>query len=143
MNWIFLAALTAGFYALYNIFIKEASGHLHEVLGAVILQAVALALGCGWLIYLKWKGIPLEVTPRGVSLSVLAGIFVGLAEITSFLVFARGVPASAGIPVIIGGSVLIAAVIGMVWLKEAVSMYQLLGLALVVGGIWLLTRTAR
>jgi transporter family protein len=142
MNWIALAVVTAAFYALYNIFIKQASAHLQEVLGAVILQAVALLLGCGWLIYLKMTGVPLEVTSRGVGLSVVAGVFVGLAEICSFLVFARGVPASAGVPVIIGGSVLIAAVIGIVWLRESLGIYQILGLVLIVGGIWLLSAKA-
>lgn len=140
MNWIGLAIVTAAFYALYNIFIKQASPHVQEVLGAVILQAVALLLGCGWLMYLRMKGVPLEVTSRGVWLSAVAGIFVGLAEICSFLVFARGVPASLGIPVIIGGSVLIAAVIGFFWLKEMLGLYQILGLICIVGGIWLLSQ---
>lgn len=142
MNWILLALITALFYALYNVFIKQASTHVQEVVGAVILQAVALLLGGCWLLYLRLKGVPLEVTTRGVILSVTAGIFVGLAEIFSFLVFARGVPASSGIPVIIGGSVLIAAIIGFLWLKEAIGFYQVLGLILIVGGIWLLSRTA-
>lgn len=142
MDWILLAILTACFYALYNIFIKQASGHLHEIAGAVILQGVAFALGCGWLIFLSVKGVPIPVSSRGVLLAVLAGVFVGLAEISSFLVFSRGVAASAGIPIIIGGSVLIAAVIGFLWLKESMSLVRVLGLVLIVGGIWLLSRPA-
>lgn len=140
MNWIYLALLTACFYALYNIFIKMASGHIHEITGAVILQAVAFVIGGLWLIYLKMKGVPTEVTSKGIGLAVLAGIFVGLAEIFSFLVFSKGVPASAGIPVIIGGSVLIAAAIGFLWLRETLTLSNLLGLALIVAGIWLLSR---
>ncbi|HEX5555303.1 MAG TPA: EamA family transporter [Chitinophagaceae bacterium] len=140
MNWIYLALLTACFYALYNIFIKMASGHIHEITGAVILQVVAFVIGGLWLIYLKMKGVPTEVTSKGIGLAVLAGIFVGLAEIFSFLVFSKGVPASAGIPVIIGGSVLIAAAIGFLWLRETLTLSNLLGLALIVAGIWLLSR---
>jgi transporter family protein len=139
-NWIYLALLTACFYALYNVFIKMASGYINEIMGAVILQVVAFALGGGWLIYQKLSGMPVSFTPRGVTLAVIAGIFVGLAEIFSFIVFAKGVPASAGIPVIIGGSVFIAALIGYLWLKEAVSVTHVLGLLLIVGGIWLLSR---
>lgn len=134
-----LAVITASFYALYNIFIKQASSHIGEIQGAVILQAVALLLGLGWLMYLRTQGVAAEVTSKGIWLSVAAGIFVGLAEICSFLVFARGVPASVGIPVIIGGSVLIAAVIGLLWLKETLGWYQVLGLICIVGGIWLLS----
>lgn len=140
MSWIYLALITACFYALYNIFIKMASIHIHEVAGAVILQIVAFILGVAWLIYLKINHVHTEVTSRGVWLAVLAGIFVGLAEIFSFIVFSKGVPASAGVPVIIGGSVLMAAVIGFLWLKESLTLTNVLGLILIIGGIWLLSK---
>lgn len=140
MSWIYLALITACFYALYNIFIKMASAHIHEVTGAVILQIVAFILGVAWLIYLKINHVHAEVTSRGIWLAVLAGIFVGLAEIFSFIVFSKGVPASAGVPVIIGGSVLMAAVIGFLWLKESLTLTNVIGLILIIGGIWLLSK---
>ncbi len=140
MSWIYLALITACFYALYNIFIKLASAHINEVTGAVILQVVAFTLGAAWLIYLKANRMPIEVSSKGIWLAILAGVFVGLAEIFSFFVFSKGVPASAGIPVIIGGSVLIAAVIGFLFLKESLTLTNVLGLILIVGGIWLLSK---
>lgn len=140
MSWIYLALITASFYALYNIFIKLSSAHIHEVAGAVILQIMAFILGAAWLIYLKINHVHTEMTSRGIWLAVLAGIFVGLAEIFSFIVFSKGVPASAGVPVIIGGSVLIAAVIGFLWLKESLTLTNILGLILIIGGIWLLSK---
>lgn len=140
MSWIYLALITACFYALYNIFIKLASTHINEITGAVILQIAAFILGAAWLIYLKVNHVHTEVNSKGIWLSILAGVFVGLAEIFSFLVFSKGVPASAGIPVIIGGSVLIAAVIGFFWLKESLTLTNVLGLILIVGGIWLLSK---
>lgn len=140
MSWIYLALITASFYALYNIFIKLSSAHIHEVAGAAILQIVAFILGAAWLIYLKINHVHTEMTSRGIWLAVLAGIFVGLAEIFSFIVFSKGVPASAGVPVIIGGSVLIAAVIGFLWLKESLTLTNIMGLILIIGGIWLLSK---
>lgn len=139
MSWIFVALLTACFYALYNIFIKLASGHIHQITGAVILQIAAFILGIGWFIYLKINHAPTEISPKGFWLAVTAGVFVGLAEIFSFVLFSKGISASVGIPVIIGGSVLIASVIGFVWLKESISVTRLLGLILIVAGIWLLS----
>ena len=114
MNWILLALMTASFYALYNVFIKIASGHIHGVAGAVILQIVAALLGGIWLLVLWWRGTPLEVSPIGVKWAMIAGVFVGLAEITSFFVFSKGVPASTGIAIIIGGSVAIGGVIAVI-----------------------------
>ncbi|NCA84083.1 MAG: hypothetical protein EOM83_00740 [Clostridia bacterium] len=140
MNWLLPAILTAIFYGTYNVFIKLASGHIHQIAGALILQIVAALLGAGVLLFLKVKEVPLEISSRGVWYAVLAGVFVGLAEIFSFVVFAKGVDASTGIPIIIGGSVVVGAVIGFLFLKESLPPTQLVGLLLIVAGVVLVSR---
>lgn len=140
MNWIWLALLTACFYACYNILIKLASTHIQQLAGAVILQVTAFVLGVLWLVFMRQKGGEVEVTTKGVWLAILAGVFVGLAEIFSFVVFSKGVPASAGIPVIIGGSVLIATLAGFFWLQETMTLPRVLGAVLIIAGIWMLSR---
>ncbi|GAA4386223.1 EamA family transporter [Hymenobacter koreensis] len=140
MHWLALALLTAFSLALYNFFIKLASSHVQAAVGAVVLQLVAAVLGAVWLLKLKLQGQPLPVTSKGLWLAALAGVGVGLAEILTFVVFSRGVSSSVGTPVIVGGSVLLTAILGMVVLREALTVSQLLGLLLVVGGIALLAR---
>ena len=71
---------------------------------------------------------------------MLAGLGVGLAEILKFVVFQRGVNSSVGTPVIVGGSVLLTAVLGLVVLREALTLTQAGGLLLIVVGIALLAR---
>ncbi|GAB3223231.1 hypothetical protein GCM10027346_02040 [Hymenobacter seoulensis] len=140
MPWLLLALLTALCLAGYNFFIKLASGHISAAAGAVILQLVAAALGGVWLLWLRLKGQPLDISSTGVGLAALAGLGVGLAEILTFVVFGRGVPSSVGTPVIVGGSVLLTAVLGLVVLREALSWSQALGLVSIVVGIALLAR---
>ncbi|MCA8830344.1 EamA family transporter [Hymenobacter pini] len=140
MPWLILALLTAFCLAGYNFFIKLAAGHISAAAGAVILQLVAAALGGVWLLILRLKGQPLELSGKGVGLAVLAGAGVGLAEILTFIVFSRGVPSSVGTPVIVGGSVLLTAVLGLVVLREALSWPQAAGLLCIVVGIALLAR---
>ncbi|GAB3293563.1 EamA family transporter [Hymenobacter tenuis] len=140
MPWLLLALLTALCLAGYNFFIKLASGHISAAAGAVILQLVAAALGGIWLLWLRLKGQPLDISSTGVGLAALAGLGVGLAEILTFVVFGRGVPSSVGTPVIVGGSVLLTAVLGLVVLREALSWSQALGLVSIVVGIALLAR---
>ena len=139
-NWLPLALLTALCLALYNFFIKLAANHLPPAVGAVVLQLVAAALGGAWLLRLKLQGQPLALSGRGLGLAALAGLGVGLAEILTFAVFQRGVPASVGTPVIVGGSVLLTAVLGLVVLRESLSGPQVGGLVLIVAGIALLAR---
>ena len=140
LNWLPLALLTALCLASYNFFIKLAADSLPPAVGAVVLQLVAAGLGAAWLLRLKLLGQPLAVSGRGLALAALAGLSVGLAEILTFVVFRRGVPASVGTPVIVGGSVLLAALLGLVVLRESLSLAQVGGLALVVAGIGLLAR---
>ena len=140
MNWLPLALLTALCLALYNFFIKLAANHVAPAVGAVVLQLVAAALGAAWLLKLKLQGQPLAVSGKGLALAALAGVGVGLAEILTFVVFQRGVNSSVGTPVIVGGSVLLTALLGLVLLREGLTMAQAAGLLLVVVGIALLAR---
>ena len=139
-NWLPLALLTALCLALYNFFIKLASNHVSPAVGAVVLQLVAAALGGVWLLKLMLQGHPLALSGKGLGLAALAGLGVGLAEILTFVVFQRGVNSSVGTPVIVGGSVLLTAVLGLVVLRETLTFSQAGGLLFIVVGIALLAR---
>lgn len=138
--WLPLALLTAVCLALYNFFIKLAANQVPPAVGAVVLQLVAAGLGALWLVRLKLQGQPLPVSGKGLALASLAGLGVGLAEILTFVVFQRGLPASVGTPVIVGGSVLLTAVLGLVFLREGLTLAQAGGLLFIVVGIALLAR---
>ncbi len=138
MHWLVLLIITAIFFGFYNFFIKVSAGHIHEILGAVILQAVALVLGSIALIFLKLKGIPFENSHKGLLFAILAGVFVGMAEITSFYAFSKGTQATVGIPVIVGGTVIVGAILGAVFLKEVLYWQHYLGIILILAGIVML-----
>lgn len=140
MSWLPIALATAVAFAAYNVFIKLASGKIDEVLGAVVLQVVAALLGGGYALYLKVSGRELAASGAGLGLAALAGAAVGLAEILTFVVFTRGAPAALATPIIMGGSVLLAALIGILFLGERVGLVEVAGIVLVAGGIALLAR---
>lgn len=139
MHWLTLLIITAIFFGLYNFFIKLSSGHIHEILGAVILQVVAVVLGGLALLFLKlMKTTMLEISCKGIWFAVWAGIFVGLAEITSFYAFSKGIAASVAIPVIVGGTLLVGALLGIFILKETLAWPQYLGIFFILAGVILL-----
>jgi transporter family protein len=138
MQWLIPVLLAALCFGLYNFFIKIASGYIHEMLGAAILQAVALTLGAVALLLLKLKGAGLHFSARGIWFAVMAGVFVGLAEILSFYAFSKDLPASIGIPVIVGGTMLTGILLGQFVLKEQLGPLQYLAMAMIVGGVMLL-----
>ncbi|MDO8624641.1 MAG: EamA family transporter [Candidatus Diapherotrites archaeon] len=134
MWWYLLAVLTAVFYGLYLTSIKISSDSINQVVGAVILQVTAAAIGGFVLLVLKMSNVPLVVTPKGVAFAVYAGLFVGLAETTTFFVFSKGIPVSVGTPIIIGGSIVVASVIGIYFFHETFRSIDYLALAFVVTG---------
>ncbi|SMB99227.1 protein of unknown function DUF6 transmembrane [Hymenobacter roseosalivarius DSM 11622] len=140
MNWLLLAVITAFCLGFYNFFIKLASGSIHQVAGAVLLQLVAAAVGGMLLLYIKSTRQVVSVSQTGVLYSCLAGLSVGVAEILTFYVFTKGAPASVGTPIIVGGSVAVAAVLGWLVLREQITPGQVLGVGLIVAGVALLAR---
>lgn len=139
MNWILLLTLAALCFGLYNFFIKVASGSIHQILGAVILQVVAAVVGVILLIYLKMTGENFSLSNKGIFFSVLAGIAVGLAEILTFAVFSKQIPVSVGTPVIIGGSIVVTALLGFLFLQEHLSLLQTIAVLLIITGVTLLS----
>ena len=140
MSWLPLALVIALALSGYHVLIKMASPHVSDVLGAVVLQAVAVALGGGLLLIMAARGDAPEATGRGLALAAGAGLCVGAAEILSFVLFSGDLPASRGVPVIVGATVLMSALLGAVALREHLSPPQWAGVALIAVGVLLLAR---
>lgn len=135
-----MALSTAIFYGVYNFFIKVSSGHINQIAGAVILQLVAMLVGGVILLFIKFTNVSIEISNKGILYAVLAGVFVGLAEITSFFVFSKGITLSIGLPIIIGGSVVFGSLLGILFLKEVLTPIHLLAILLIIVGIVLLVK---
>lgn len=133
-----LLAVAAIMFGLYNVFIKLSSEHIEPALGAVILQFVAMVVGLGLLLYIQRSGGQLTISARGIWLSVLAGVAIGLVEVLTFVIFSRGVPVAVGNPLIIGGSLVVTTGVGVIALREVLSPTQLIAVVLIAAGVGLL-----
>lgn len=137
MKWLWVALLCAGCYALYNISIKKGSASINPIMGGVILQFVAALLGTALLsaMIIDGKGSQIHYDKKGLLWSVAAGLWVGTAEMVSFVVSGMGVPATQFIPIIIGGSVMFGSVLGVVALGETVMLHGWSGVVMLCFGI--------
>ena len=138
--WIFPALACAAAYALYNIFIKKGSYSIHPILGGVILQFVAALVGTillGGIIVQEGDNAKqaIEYDKDGLFWSCCAGLAVGTAEMLSFCVSGMGVAATQSIPIIIGGSVVVGAVLGLLLLGEKMMFHGWSGIGMLVAGI--------
>jgi len=134
-----LVALAALMFGIYNVFIKLSADHIQAVLGAVVLQLVAALIGLAMLSYLYLGNVTtFNVTARGLWLSVLAGVAIGVVEIVSFLIYGRGMAVAVGNPLIVGGSLMVTTAVGVWLLREQLSLLQLSSVGLIMAGITLL-----
>ena len=140
--WIFPALACAAAYALYNIFIKKGSYSIHPILAGVVLQFVAALLRTAMVLVLLVKEgdkaqSEIEYDKAGLFWSCCAGLAVGTAEMLSFCVSGMGVAATQSIPIIIGGSVVVGAVLGLLILGEKMMFHGWSGIGMLVIGIGL------
>lgn len=104
----------------------------------VVLQFVAAIFGSILLvgIILKDGGTSnLACDTAGVFWSCMAGIAVGSAEMLSFCVSGMGVNATQSIPIIIGGSVVVGAILGLFMIGETMLWPGWVGVGLLTVGI--------
>lgn len=136
--WIGPALICAISYSLYNIFIRKSSASINPILGGVVLQFVAAIFGTilvGVLSVKEGSTEFLNYDCAGIIWSCCAGVAVGAAELLFFILSFLGVPASLSIPTVIGGSVLLGALLGLLMLGETLLWQGWFGIALLMVGI--------
>jgi len=93
------------------------------IFGSILLGVVAL------------QGYKLQFDSFGILWACMAGLAVGTAEMLSFVVSGMGVQATQSIPVIIGGSVMFGAILGLVMLGENMMLQGWAGVLLLMTGV--------
>ena len=132
MNPIYLAILAAVSFGLWTVFHKLAAPHINQIFGAIIVSAVAVIVGFVILIP-RFKSIELVQDWRGIVFVILAGITAFFIDFLALSAYGKGLPVSIGGPIIIGGSMVLATIVGF-FLGESVSVLKIVALILIIGG---------
>ncbi|HVP35457.1 MAG TPA: EamA family transporter [Terriglobales bacterium] len=137
--WLIGSIILAIIFGFFNVFNKIAAGKISDSLGALLVESTAVLCILLLFVYLSLTGKrSLVTTSQGVIFSILAGICVGIGSVLYFFIFrSKGELSIAG-PIVWGGSLLIMAIAGLVFLKEPFSIQKLLGVALSLIGLMLL-----
>ena len=141
--WFWYAMLAALLYGLHQIFTKLASNHIGDGLGGFVVEATAALTIALYLMYLrffsKWDQ---AATGRGLFFSVLTGLCVGAGTVMFFLLFQKGGPLSA-VPMVLAGGAALMAFAGILFFREPPTLSRLLGIALSLGGLFLLRYSSK
>lgn len=136
MSWLAWTFMAFGIMALANLGMKGASLRGLSAAGVlfwVVVGELPIALGA-WLL----QGRPLG-PGAGVAWGVGAGLATGAALLCLNAGFAKGAPAGLGVAIMNANFVLVA-LLGIFVFRETLSAGKLSGLALVLTGLWLMSR---
>lgn len=134
---IFFAIVAAVSFGLYSTFQNLASKFINPILGSIFISTAAVVSGLS-IFLMNYKNINLSANPKGFIFAILAGICAFGIDLFALKAYGSGLPVSVGGPIIIAGSIAVVSIIGF-FMGESFNVYKILGLSLVIGGIYILT----
>ncbi|MCK5474870.1 MAG: hypothetical protein KAI53_05680 [Candidatus Aenigmarchaeota archaeon] len=137
---IIFAVITAILFGFWTIFHDLAAGKINYLFGAILVSLTAAVLGF-MLLLPQIKTTTLYSNPKGLLFVALAGVCALGIDYFALKTYGTGLPISVAGPIIIGGSIAIAAAIGF-FMGESISLMKITGLLLVIIGSGILATMA-
>lgn len=141
MNWLTTAILAIIFLSAYNFVLKLTADKISNFYGLPLIAFGALIMGIiGTLLTKVFRIGNLTYTNKGVLFALATGLIWGIGELFFFLVFTKNTPLSIGLPIVIGGLIMVGSILGTVFLNEPLTMAKAGGVLAILLGIILLAR---
>lgn len=138
MSWIWLGLVNIVFLSLYNYLTKLVSKDLLASVRLTVFFCVGLVIAAVWLAYDVFIRKQAVTMPSNLVLIILMSIsfVIGMSALQEMLI--RGAPLSSGILFVRIGNILLAMIIGVLILKEGLSLQLILGALLSISGLVIL-----
>ena len=136
-RWLLYALACSCFLATADFFVKLASNKISASVGMFMYGATTFAVGLAWVSYLKITGQPLLITQSGLLYSLAVGLAFSAVTILLYITFAH-ISVSLGSPTIRVLSIVIASLLGILFLHEPFTWRYALGVILTIAGVALI-----
>jgi uncharacterized membrane protein len=140
MNWMMYAVGAALALAAADVLVKAAAGRLPNSLGMLLYGSVPFAAGLVWWMVDRKNLAAAAITTKGVVFATGVGVMFATVTFCMYAAFRAGAPISLASPVIRLGGLLVASVAGVVLWKEPLTLRYVMGLMLVLAGIFLMLK---
>ncbi len=140
MPWQAFAAVVALGTVGYETGAKLTSGKISPLLGVFIATIFSLIFYGLFILLHRSFGLELAFNKSGLWAAALAGISIAIADISLFIMFARGAQLSVGGVIIEVLTILFLTIVGIIFLKEPWTFQKALGLLFSIAGIIFLIR---
>ena len=138
MKWLAYTVFAAAMLAAADSLMKLAAGRLSNSIAITLYGAAAFSFGAVWLGFQWWRGADLQAKPLGVAAAFSVGIAFSLVTLGMYLAFSAGAPISRASPIVRAGGLTLAALGGLVVLREPLTWRYVLGMILTLAGIYLI-----
>jgi bacterial/archaeal transporter family protein len=136
-RWLLYALACSFFLATADFFVKLASNKISASMGMFMYGVTTFAVGLAWVSYLKITGQPLLITPTGLLYSIAVGLAFSVVTILLYVTFAH-ISVSLGSPTIRVLGIVIASLLGILFLHEPLTWRYALGVILTIAGVTLI-----
>ena len=140
MHWLTFALLAATSFGFYNFFTKMSAGRLSPTIALMFIAGTSFLVAAISTLVFKFTGQPLNFSKNAILFPVLAGVFTGIAEIFYLFMFSKNASLSFGNPLVVGGTIIVAVVLGLFVLREPLSAMKISGIVITLIGLFILTR---
>jgi len=135
MNWIVNSLIAIGIVGFSDIFRKLASGLKDPLFTNLIFQTASFTTAFFLFLLLSRK---IENNPLNIFFAVLGGVTISLFSLFSFRALSTGPDVSTVIPVLRIGGIAFLVILGVLLLKDQLTVQKVVGLLFSVVGIYLL-----
>ncbi len=127
--WIFFALFAALSYWLYNFFCKIWTDKFHPVIVFIFLNGVGFVISVIFLIIMFLNGkIDLNFPSTDFMYPILTWLCYALAEMLYVYMFSKNIKVSIWTSIVIWGTIGVAALLGMFFLKDSLNLSQFIWL---------------
>ena len=140
MMWLLFLGFAIIAWGAYDIFFKVLGSSMNYFLALFIIGLLQAVIALPFIIY-SYYTEGLSYTNKGFYISALMGVLLGAGTIFFFYTFKSGAPLSVAMSAYGVGSILIGALAGVLFFKEALTPMILAGM--VFGAISIILMTAK
>jgi len=137
---IFFAMLSAVLFGVYNFLSKLTSEKFNAVFAMVVMSGASFVVSLLIVLMMKINGHTFEYSKTMLWLPVLTGATVVLAEVTYLIAFQKGLTLSIGNPLVIGGTTIVAVLLGVLVLGEQLTAIKFFAMGLIFAGLLILLK---
>jgi len=137
---LIMMLLAGAFNGVGDFFSKLAAGKTSPYISAMLVSFGAIITVGVYFLFVKNQPGNMLVSKAGVIYALLGGISIGVGMIFFFGLFSRGAEIATAQPIIKSAVVLSAVLLGLIVLREKMSLMQVIGMVLSIAGIYFLTK---